>query len=78
MKADEKIAAIKTITIQVDAEEAIETLKKVAEVANEAYEALTKLEGKFEADTRPNVAQALVGYIKIQEKKRRVKYGKNF
>ncbi|MGG1147625.1 hypothetical protein [Bacillus wiedmannii] len=73
MKADEKIAAIKTITIQVDAEEAIETLKKVAEVANEAYEALAKLEGKFEADTSPNVTQALVGYIKIQEKKRGVK-----
>ncbi|MDI6677063.1 hypothetical protein QMA02_14550 [Bacillus wiedmannii] len=73
MKVDEKIAAIKTITIQVDAEEAIETLKKVAEVANEAYEALAKLEGKFEANTSPNVAQALVGYIKIQEKKRGVK-----
>ncbi|MDA1758342.1 hypothetical protein PDK30_25940 [Bacillus cereus] len=73
MKADEQKVAIKTITIQVDAEEAIETLKKVAEVANEAYEALAKLEGKFEADTASNIAQTLVGYIKIQEKKRGVK-----
>lgn len=75
MKADEQKVAIKAITIQVDAEEAIETLKKVAEVANEAYEALAKLEGKFEADTdtASNIAQTLVGYIKIQEKKRGVK-----
>ncbi|PEE20754.1 hypothetical protein CON95_27040 [Bacillus toyonensis] len=59
-----------TVKIEVDAKEAIETLKEVTEVANEALESLTKLGCKInDLSTKNDIATSLQTYVTSQEAK---------